>query len=546
MRTNYESQLADLCGTFRGDDGRIYPATTQYAALSEATRLLGNPCGFVGNGRIHDAIARLEIQDVDTLGLEARANAMQRRAETETTRASELCGIVLSLASSRFETAGRLDTLERQVRDTQNRVSRLLRRAELTNSIAREASSALSACAPSIIPPRPPNPGTCVGALVQARVVTTNAAITTRVQNDADATIAEKRNQADAIRRSKILVEGRAECDQIRVNSEATLQNIWLEAIDIEVDALRLEYQLNLALADVRRLRNEAERIEAEQQESQQLLINVEAARNDPNVRIYKNDAIINADRFFYAALRAAYRATRVFEYFTSQSYARRDQLGLIRLVSQGDYNLDTYLLDLQEAYYSFQEQFGRLDTCVEVLSLRDDVLEIPHFDADGRALSQAERVQRFRTALADPRLLDNRGYTTVPFATSVDRLSPLTRNHKILFVESEVVGSDVGDGVARVYLTQSGTGTVRRLARSGQDFYRLPPRTAVLNPFMNGVRAFVPEVYRSERLRDRPFANSAWELVLNQRDELANQDIDLNSLTDIRVYIYYTDHTAL
>ena len=61
-----------------------------------------------------------------------------------------------------------------------------------------------------------------------------------------------------------------------------------------------------------------------------------------------------------------------------------------------------------------------------------------------------------------------------------------------------------------------------------------------------NGNRVFTPEVYRSYRMRDRPFVNTSWELVLNQKDEKANQDIDLNSITDIRLYIYYTDFTEL
>jgi hypothetical protein len=98
---------------------------------------------------------------------------------------------------------------------------------------------------------------------------------------------------------------------------------------------------------------------------------------------------------------------------------------------------------------------------------------------------------------------------------------------------------------VGRVYLRQQGTSTVRGV---GGDtlYYRFPKQMAVINPFFNGNRVFVPEIYRSNRLRDRPFMNTSWELVLNQRDEAANQDIDLNSLTDVRLYIYYTDFTRL
>ena len=93
--------------------------------------------------------------------------------------------------------------------------------------------------------------------------------------------------------------------------------------------------------------------------------------------------------------------------------------------------------------------------------------------------------------------------------------------------------------------MRQSGTGSVRGVADDTM-YYRFPERVAVLNPAFNGQKVFAPEVYRNERLRDRPFANSNWEVVLNQRDEAVNQDIDLNSMDDIRLFIYYTDFTEL
>ena len=108
-----------------------------------------------------------------------------------------------------------------------------------------------------------------------------------------------------------------------------------------------------------------------------------------------------------------------------------------------------------------------------------------------------------------------------------------------------EIIGSDIGDIVGRVYLRQRGTGTVRGLSNDKQ-FYAFPEILAVVNPFFNGQRVFTSEIYRNDRLRDRPFANTHWELVLNQLDETVNQDINLNSLTDVRVYVYYTDFTEL
>ena len=53
-------------------------------------------------------------------------------------------------------------------------------------------------------------------------------------------------------------------------------------------------------------------------------------------------------------------------------------------------------------------------------------------------------------------------------------------------------------------------------------------------------------DVLRTYRLRDRPLINTRWELVLNRVDELVNEDLNLLSLSDVRLYIYYTDFTAL
>jgi hypothetical protein len=105
-------------------------------------------------------------------------------------------------------------------------------------------------------------------------------------------------------------------------------------------------------------------------------------------------------------------------------------------------------------------------------------------------------------------------------------------------------VGSNVGDAQGRIYLSQNGTGVIHTLA-DDKAYYRFPPRTAVVNPFFNGVRVFDTAVYQNDRLRDLPYVNSDWDFVLNQRDELVNEDIDVNSLTDIRVLVYYQDFTA-
>ena len=314
----------------------------------------------------------------------------------------------------------------------------------------------------------------------------------------------------------------------------------------IQLEAMRQSLEVRVQQAALVRLRNQATRLQGEQSETEELLIGVQAARNDPNIRIYRNDAVVNADVAFQDALRAAYQATRVFEYYTSQSYAPLEQLFLVRMVTVGDYNLENYMLDLNNAFFDFEQTFGVPDTRVQMLSLKDGILRIPYVDATtDEPLTAAERTARMRERLADVAMLDSNGYVAVPFSTTVDVLSPLTRNHKILFIEANLEGSGLGDPVGRLYLRALGTGVIRDLD-GNDDYYVFPSRTAVINPFFNGNRFFTQEVYRSNRFRDRPLVNTAWQLLINQRDEEVNRDIDLASLDDIRLYVHYSDFTAL
>jgi hypothetical protein len=533
IKNTYDNQLADICGTFKGNDGQVYPATSAYAYLSQATKRLGDPCGLVGNGSITDAFGAVNVAGVDIQAVRNSFDTISREIEIERQKANTLCQIDTSLADYKFKIQGRVDDLQAAIRATQLSIDATQRNLKTVEQVAQLASCSLGTSE------------SCSQAFVQVAVVLGANQFANADIASAQQSIADKQDTIAQLQRSEIVVEGKAQCDSQQVESNAMIAGYYLKLNELSLDALKADYNLQLKLADVAKLHNQATRLLAEQQESQQLAINVEAAKNDPNVRIYKNDAILNADRTFYDALQAVYKATRVFEYYTSQSYAKLDDLLLVRLVTRGDRPLEAYLSDLQGAYMTFRENFGHPDTRVEIESLRDDILNIPRVGEDGAALTQTERVRRFRAALANPALLDAHGYLTVPFSTALTRLSPLTRDHKILYIEAEIIGSDVGDNVGRVYLRQSGTGMVDSVD-GAKTYYRFPALTAVVNTLFNGVRTFTPDVYRGDRLRDRPFVNTHWDFVLNQRDEAANQDINLESLTDVRLYVYYSDLTAL
>jgi hypothetical protein len=144
---------------------------------------------------------------------------------------------------------------------------------------------------------------------------------------------------------------------------------------------------------------------------------------------------------------------------------------------------------------------------------------------------------------LSSPEALDPSGYIVMPFRIGPEHVSPLTRNHKIRFVEAQIVGGN-GDQVGRVYVRMAGAAMVDTFDDE-LTFYAFPRRTGVVNVFFS-VKSpeYDPAVFRTNRLADRPLMNSRWELILNLKDEPANQDFTVGDINDIRLYFYYSDFT--
>src|SRR5690606_12761448 len=63
IRGETEGRRAEICGTFPAKvDGAetLVPAIPKYAHLAPETRVLGDPCGMVGNGELHDAMVEID------------------------------------------------------------------------------------------------------------------------------------------------------------------------------------------------------------------------------------------------------------------------------------------------------------------------------------------------------------------------------------------------------------------------------------------------------------------------------------------------------
>lgn len=578
VANGFENDLGDLCGLFEGADGNVYPAIPKFQMQSAATAVFGNSCGLMGNGAIYDTAGDLEQAALDLRIAVQAVKDTQSEANIEIERARDECGANFALAEMKFRSAGRVTTIQGEIADQnqliagwERKLGVLDRQSKVAGGVAAVAQSAAGAasCGDQLFSVA----GCIVGnvaaglantavlvidamALDEQNTVNTDSAAAQETIQSKEKAIADLQADAEFQQQaaqcclepvptpsSPVAVGGCQRPGPLMINSEARVKTILLGMKRASLTAERADLEVELTRGRLAQLRAKANRLIAQQGDSEQLLINVEAARNDPNVRILKNADVLDADKSFKNSLVDAFRATRVFEYYTGQSYADTKLLFEARLVGRGENSVENYVNDLERDLRTFEERFGRPSPRLMIVSMKDDVFRIPRVDVDGKALTGDVRETLFRSRLGDIALLDARGYITVPFSTELDRTSPLTAVHKLTGVEVDLLGTGLGDSVGRVYLTARGTGTVRTLE---QDlvFHRFPAITAVVNPTFGGARTNDPSLYRNTRLQDRPLVNTNWELGLNQRDEFENQDIRLNGMTDIKMYFYYEDFT--
>ncbi|MCB9638643.1 MAG: hypothetical protein H6728_02160 [Myxococcales bacterium] len=548
IRQNYESQLLEICGGIQVGD-KVFPATTTYAYLTPETLQMGNPCGRVSGGQLFEAFANLEKTQLGLKSLRIAQDNVRKQITIEEERIQKYCDAKFKLADFLLSKRDESITLDKELRALQFQMERVQRLGQDAVTIGELLKCSVVVGTSS--------GGSCPTSFAAIATVVVAAAAREGAMEVVIRKLQNSQSRMKQIEKDMEARQLRVECEGssqnptglARIESAARIQELTNQTLNFQLEALKAELDIRTAFSNIIRLQQRAQRLTTEQDENEQLTINVQAARNDPNIRIYKNDAIINAERTFEEALREAYRATLIYEYYTGQTYKHRGDLFLIRMIAFGDKNLEAYLSQLEQAFREFEETNGKPDLRVLIVSLKNDILNIPRSkgEKNNEPRSINERNADFQRAITDPNRLNNEGYYAFPFALSVGRsdakVSPITVNHKIVQISAEVIGGDNGDEVARVYLRQKGTSVVR-LRGNDQTFYTLPVRTAVINPFFNGAKVLEPNLYNNFRLRDRPLGNTHWELLFNHVTEQANQDIDLTKVNDIKLYIYYSDFT--
>lgn len=537
---DYDGRLGAVCGTFStsvGGGQQIFPATREYIDLLPGALSEGDPCGRVGNGELYNAGLRLEQAQARFNAVKISKENLLAEIADSNARAQAQCGRLTNLYNFERRTRNKITSLQASI-GALNEVSSAMQRQFDTITRASEIQKCLVIGGFSF--------GTsCVGAAV-GTVATTTAGTVLNVVQTAIGVANIGLQVGVSLAETEIALENiDTQCEATRIDTEFTVKSHFRRINEVAQEIVAVAKDVEIAMAEIRRLVNESDRLQADQDETTQLAVDVEAARNDPNIRLYRNDSILEADRTYEEARREAYRATKVFEYYTAQSYPDVDSLLDVRMVSHGGITLEAYLSELSEAFYQFQENYGNDDLRLQIVSLRDDIFDIPRLGPNGQATTDAERREEFQRRLQDPTLLDARGYRRIPFATDILDMSPATLNHKIAYVEIDVLANTTpSETIARMYLEQSGTSTVRQVD-DDLTFYALPKRTAVIDVLFNNVRWFGPELYKSELLKDRPVVNTRWDLVINTKDETANDDLDLSQITDIRILLFYTDFAA-
>ncbi len=549
LRNGFEAELGEICGTFIGDDGRVYPAVARYAHLHPDLAELDDPCGAfaVGNGALWLAGADLQTRELELQRVRQEvANAQGAMADAQA-QVADQCNLIAADVATFLQNQGAIDGLERD----NDRMTSAITQLDKVHDFVTE----LTARVGEVGEDAPTKPWSAAIKASQTIVFGVSAAVNLVATSALEIAINVNQDRIRGVERAYEAYTIKRECDYLQADLVYTLRDLHRDLLLVELDVLNAIWNVQVEFSNIQSLVNQRSRLEAEWRDAEQLAINAAAAQSDPNIRIFKNDAIINADRSFDAALAAAWKATRMLEYYTAQSYPDRDKLFLARMVNRGDINLRRYLQDLEDDFFDFEQTFGNPDTRLAIVSMRDDVLRIPRYAADGAVLGHQARLRRFRAAIQDPARLDDRGALELNFSTTFDQLSPLTANHKILFIEVALMGEDLGDRIGRIYLSQRGTGVVEG-TDDRRRFFTFPARTAVMNPFFNdddsrygqdsdgAIAGPTRSLYRSYRFRERPLVQTDWSLVLDQRNEEVNRDINLGGVDDIVVFIYYTDFT--
>ncbi|TNE46970.1 MAG: hypothetical protein EP343_21865 [Deltaproteobacteria bacterium] len=550
IQTSYNTQLGEICGTIQVGD-QILPAIPGNMD-PKAANYSSNPCGRVPGSALYDAYLALERIAINVPQLAAQRSAIVRRIDDERDRIRRTCNATFALSDVVWTYQEKSRNLSQSVSETQVIMQQAIQAGMgLIQLAASWKCEAIIGDATGGSCQFAKTSNAVKAGLIAAQAIAVSILSIRKLNKEKELAVMGNQLTKSNLRVGcEVCPPNQPNCGKpgvAKIASQNYIAQLTLQLGSFELQTLQIQLEMQRAASQIQQLKNEARRLQRDREEAVTLLTRVQAAQNDPNTRIYKNDSVIAAERTFQRALQEAYRTTLIYEYYTGTTYKRKGDLFLIRMVGVGDKNLEIYTSQLEQAFRDFEEVNSKPDIRVSVVSLRDDILKIAQTKPDKSARMLGDRIAEFQQQLLSRDNLTPEGYVSFAFNLAVQGpnsvVSPITFNHKVLYIEAEIVGGELGDDVGRLYVWQKGTGVVRQ-ADGTMKYYNLPARVAVINPYFNGTKVFEPNVYQNYRLQDRPLGNSQWVLQFNQASETANQDINIATIDDIRLYIYYSDFT--
>jgi hypothetical protein len=272
-------------------------------------------------------------------------------------------------------------------------------------------------------------------------------------------------------------------------------------------------------------------------------------ARERMHVRLHADALSLRAQESFRLLREWTWLATRAMEYELNVSYSRQGDLWAARSADE----LNRYLVNM-DAWYQVQRP-GPVQTLVEVISVRDQLVELDTEQVDrvtGKVYAPRERFRRFVT---DPAQRDMNGNLRLTFMTwrpGRPLFSQAVCNDRIKSLRINLVGDELGAGVttAFVRLSQGGAQYLRACTGnrdliaydvSGPD---KQPRVARVQAGVNAPQYLA--LPANTDLISRSVLAGPWELIIDQRPEVepANARLDLSGLDDIELIVEHEAHT--
>ncbi len=332
-------------------------------------------------------------------------------------------------------------------------------------------------------------------------------------------------------------------------NSDAVIKTKLLESANLGIECTIAAEALGQALDHVDGVFTRAKYYDSERTRFQTL--QQQQLRNLLYYRVYADQLDLAAQDALTDLRQWAYLATRAAEYELNVSYPSTGDLWKSRTAD--DVNAFLFALD---GYFVRNRQLAP-QTNLDVLSVRDDILDMSASVKDRVTGATVDARERFHRFVADPANRDINGNLHINFSTvrpDKSFFSKAVCNDRIQSIRINLVGDNLGTGVTTAYvlLSQGGVNYLRSCSDATQSVaYDLSDqnskaRTARIEAGVNAASRIAAGQANTDLILRAVLADS-WEITIDQRPEMepGNANLNVMGLDDIEVIVEHEASTV-